>query len=148
MHKKIMILVGLIASLQVQAFPCFLTMVKDNCWANYNVTVEVTNATTGKLITTIIVPQGQPWVRQQFVCQPADTISLTATFTPVFWQSDKDKVYAAQHTWTFPQAVAAGDTAWNINVCYPAEFSEVPLPPEAGANCKCDIDSIPPVKPQ
>lgn len=141
-------LLGACVSFQIQAFPCFLTMVKDNCWANYNLTVVVTNAATGKLITTVIVPQGQSWTRQQFTCQPADTLSLSATFTPVFWENDKGKIYAAQHNWTFPQTIAAGDTAWNINVCYPLEFAEVPLPPEAGSNCKCDMDNIPPVKPQ
>ena len=148
MHKISMMLLGMCASIKAQAFPCFLTMVKDSCWTEYNLTVAVTNGTTGQPITTVIVPEGQSWARQQFTCQPADTISLSATFTPVFWESDKGKTYPARHSWTFPQTVAAGDTAWNINVCYPLEFSEVPLPPQAGGNCKCDIDSIPPVKPQ
>lgn len=143
-----MLLLGTGFSLQIQAFPCFLTMVKDNCWTNYDVTVAVTNAATGKLITTIVVPKGQSWTRQSFACQPADTLSLSAMFTPVFWENDKGKTYPAQHNWTFPQAIAPGDTAWNINVCYSAEFSEVPLPPDAAGNCKCDMDGIPPVKPQ
>lgn len=148
MHKLFVMLLSLSFSMYAQAFPCFLTMMKDSCWTNYNVTVNVTNATTGKLITTVIIPQGQAWARQQFNCQPADTLSLAATFTPVFWESDKGKVYSAQHNWTFPQTIAAGDTAWNINVCYPAEFSEVPLPPDAGGSCACDAKDIPPVKPQ
>lgn len=148
MYKLLSISLGLCISAYAQAFPCFLTMVKDSCWTNYNLTVNVTNATTGKLITTVIVPQGQSWARQQFNCQPADTLSLSATFMPVFWESDTDKTYPAQHNWTFPQTIAAGDTAWNINVCYPAEFSEVPLPPDASGNCACDVKNIPPVKPQ
>ncbi len=123
-------------------------MVKDSCWENYTLTVNVSNAATGEPVATIIVPQGQSWVRQAFTCQPKDDLSLKATFTPVFWQNDEGKIYSALRDWKLPDSVAKGDTAWNVTVCYPEEFSEVPLPPDASGSCKCDFSNIPPVKPQ
>lgn len=148
MHKLFTILAGIGLVAQVHAFPCFITMVKDNCWTNYNLNVVVTNPTTGKTVTTVSVPQGTAWARQQFNCQPADVLAFTATFDPVFWQNDVGKTYAAQHEWTLPKNITKGETAWNITVCYPAEFSEVPMPPEAGSNCVCNTKDIPPVPPQ
>jgi len=148
MHKTVIMLSGVCFSIQAWAFPCFVTLVKDSCWLNYNVTMSIVNATTGKLITSIIVPEGQSWTRASFACQPRDTMSFSAIFTPVFWETDKGKIYPGQHDWQLPQTINAGETAWNINVCYPAEFAEVPMPPEANNQCKCDMAKIPPVKPQ
>lgn len=148
MQRLLILLLGVGFTVQVQAFPCFLTMVKDSCWGDYNVTVVATDGSTGKQITTVVVPQGQSWSRVQFDCQPAEAISFIATFTPVIWESDKGKSYAAQRQWTLPEVIKQGDTAWNITMCYPAEFSEVPLPPTANNNCKCNTDDIPAVKPQ
>ncbi len=148
MPKMLMMLLGLCFSVQVQAFPCFLTLVKDSCWTNYNLMVSVINGNTGKLVTAASVPQGTSWARQPFDCQPAEGLSFTATFTPAFWESDSGKIYAAKHDWFLPKAIVKGDTAWNITMCYPRDFSEVPLPPDAGGNCKCNTDIIPPIKPQ
>lgn len=135
-------------SLSANAFPCFLTLVKDSCWTNYNVTVVVTNAGTGDAIVTATVPKGKSWVRVPFTCQPAQALSFSATFSPVFWQDDTYKTYPSQHNWYLPETVKAGATAWSLTLCYPSEFSEVPLPPDASGNCGCQTDNIPPVKPQ
>ena len=134
MHRLLMLLVSACFAMQAQAFPCFLTMVKDSCWSDYNVTIAAMDATTGKQITSVLIPQGKSWTRVQF--------------TPVFWENDKGKSYAGQRQWTLPEAIKEGDTAWNITMCYPAQFSQVPLPPGANSNCKCNMDEIPPVKPQ
>lgn len=148
MLKLLMMLIGLALSLRLQAFPCFLTLVKDSCWTNYNLSVVVTNVNNEKAMFTVSIPEGQSWSRQKFECQPKDGLSFSATFTPVFWESDADKVYPSQHNWSFPEAIAKGDTAWNMTICYPNEFSGVPLPPDAGGNCKCNTDTIPIIKPQ
>ena len=148
MLKLIVMVLGWVLSMQLHAFPCFLTMVKDSCWANYSVTVDVLNAGTGKPITTIIIPQGKSWTRQQFSCEPKDVMSLKATFTPVFWENDATKIYPSKRDWSLPETIAKGDTAWSITMCYPADFSEVPLPPDANGHCICNTQEIPPVKPQ
>ena len=148
MRQIVFMLMGLCVSFQSQAFPCFLTLVKDSCWTNYNVSVVVLNATTGEPINTILVPQGKSWDRLQFDCQPGLQVSFSATFTPIFWANDAGKTYSSQRNWSFPASIAKGDTAWNVTLCYPSEFAGVPLPPDAGSHCSCNTDSIPPVKPQ
>ncbi len=148
MHKIVLMGVSLCVSLQTWAFPCFVTLVKDSCWIDYNVTVTVMNAQTGKQVASLIAPQSQSWVRQSFTCQPGDSLTFSAIFTPVFWESDKGKVYPGQSNWQLPQEIKKTEAAWNINICYPSEFSEVPLPPEANGSCKCITDNIPPVQPQ
>ena len=70
-----------------------------------------------------------------------------ARYTPVFWQSDIGKTYDAQHSWSLPDEVNPGDMAWNVSVCFPADFSLVPMPPQATNNCKCDFAGIPVLRP-
>ena len=147
MRKLFLILCGACCYMQAHAFPCFITMVKDSCWTQYNVQVSI-NSATGKVVATSSIPEGKSWDRQEFSCQPEETLSLNASFTPVFWQADTGKIYASRHNWSLPQEIKKGVTAWNITVCYPRDFAEVPLPPGAGTNCKCVTDTIPPVKPQ
>ncbi len=147
MRRLLILLCGLCCFNYVQAFPCFVTIVKDNCWLNYNLNVDVTNADTGKSIMKIIVPQGQAWVRQPFVCQTAETLSLTATFDPVIWESQADKVYTGKHYWGLPKAILKGHAGWNVTVCFSKDFAEVPLPPDAPGKCECDLKSIPPIDP-
>ena len=148
MPKSLILLLGLLCSVQAQAFPCFLTLVKDRCWANYSVSVVATNPGTDKQVVTASVLQGKSWDRQKFDCQPSEGIVFNATFTPVFWASDTGKVYPSKRNWYLPEAIKKGDTAWNLTICYPSEFSGVPLPPDASGNCGCNTDEIPAIKPQ
>ena len=148
MLRVIMLLLGVVTSIDALAFPCFITMVKASCWADYTVTVSVTKPGSDKKVATIVIPIGKSWIRQAFSCEPADTLSLKATFTPTIWESDEGRIYSASRDWRLPQAVVKGDTAWNIPVCFPNAFSEVPVPPNASGDCGCVYDDIPPVKPQ
>lgn len=133
--------------MQLHAFQCFLTLVKDKCWEKYTVSINVVNSLKDKSIMTMIIPQGQAWVRQPFTCEPKDSITLHATFSPVFWEKDDGKVFSGLHDWKLPETIKKGATAWNITVCYPADFAAVPLSPEADSHCGCDRENIPPVEP-
>jgi len=145
---KILIMgLGAFFVMQVHAFSCYLTVAKDNCWKDYNVTIGVFDTSNDKQIATLIIPEGSAWARQAFTCQPGEKLRFQAQFTPVFWESDQGKVYPAKDFWTLPDKPAQGDIAWNITLCYPEQFSEVPFPPQAGAHCKCDLSGIPPIKP-
>lgn len=150
--KKIILLPTVLSaalsfSSAADAYTCFFTLVKDSCWTDYNVTVDVTDASTSKTLFRISVPKGKSWARKKFSCDAAESFDYRASFSPVFWQSDKGKHFSGKRTWTLPQTMKAGDTAWSITVCYPEEFSEVPLPPTANSQCACDMKSIPPVIP-
>lgn len=129
----------------LNAFTCFLTLVKDSCWTDYNISVDMGDATTGKPVLTLGVPKGKSYSRQEFTCQPGQVFNYKATFSPIFWQADKGKVFMGKRTWALPHKIAKGDTAWNITICYPDEFAEIPLPPSANGNCKCDTQNLPPV---
>lgn len=127
---------------------CYYTLAKDNCWTNYNVTVDIIDAMTNKVLATVSAPKGQQWVREQFACQPSQKLMYKAQFTPTFWESDIGKTYAAKDYWTLPAVINPGDSAWNLSVCYPAAFSLIPMPPEATSTCTCDFSSIPAIPPK
>lgn len=139
---------GLLFCANAYAFPCFITLAKDSCWINYNVTVVVVDGITNQNITTITIPKGQAWARQSFSCQPAQKFMYLATFTPLIWEKDARKVYRAQRFWSMPGSIEPGVTAWNIPVCFSHDFSETPLPPDSTGNCMCDFSTVPPVPPQ
>ena len=148
MYKLGCLLISLSFTTSLQAFPCFVTLVKDSCWTNYDVSVNVIGTATGNVITTVTVPKGQSWARGTFNCEPLEGLAYKATFSPVIWKTDTGKVYSARRDYSLPAEIKAGETAWNINLCYSADFAEVPLPPTADSNCQCSMDGIPPIKPQ
>ena len=137
-----------LASTQVVAFPCYFTLAKDSCWTNYDVKVVVVDAGTDKPIITVDVPKGKSWTRQTFNCQPGQKLMYQASFQPSFWQSEAGKTYMALRYWSLPAEISPKQSAWEIPVCFPQAFSEVPFPPTATGNCKCDFKVIPPLKPQ
>lgn len=149
MQKRVLIfLLGILASIPGWAITCYYTLAKDSCWTNYDVSVDVIDSMTTKTLTTVTVPKGQQWTRQTFPCHEAQKLMYIATFSPVFWQSDIGKTYPAQNAWSLPEQINPGDSAWNVSVCYPADFSQVPLPPTGPGNCKCDFTTIPAIPPK
>ncbi|MBA2711367.1 MAG: hypothetical protein H0U57_12350 [Tatlockia sp.] len=139
-------------SSQSFAFQCYLTLVKDTCWKNYEVNVNVLDSNNNdKVLTTVVVAKDKTWARQPFDCNPGMKLMYSATFKPVFWQSEVGKSYAAFKYWTLPNKIGADESAWDIPVCFASAFSAVPFPPDALGNCKCnffDIPSVPPSVPK
>ena len=133
--------------LDLQAFTCFLTIAKDNCWLNYDVQVNIADLATSKVAASVLVPKGQTWSRQVFSCQPAQTFAYSATFQPIIWQNQANVVYRAQKYWGLPKTIGPNETAWEMKVCYSGDFTETPLPPESTGHCACDFTVIPPPKP-
>ncbi len=143
MCKLFMMLVGVFGLAQAHALPCYITIAKDNCWTNYNVNIDIVDTLTEKVIASMSMYEGTPWVRQKIVCQPGQTVLLKATFTPVFWEADIGKVYFGRRYWSFPKQLVAGESAMSITICYASDFAAVSLPPEASGDCACDMESIP-----
>lgn len=151
MNRNQRIFIGILSVLCFSSswgMTCYYTLVKDNCWTQYNVRVEVTDAVTFKALTTVAVPAGTSWTREAFSCTPGQKLFYKARFSPPIWESDKDKVYSAITYWSLPSEIKSGETAWNISVCYPASFSDIPLPPDAAGNCRCDFSSVPGIEPK
>jgi DNA-binding beta-propeller fold protein YncE len=147
MHNLLKILMMYCISMHVYALPCYITMVKDSCWTEYNLTVDVIDASNDNVIATISVPKGESWARHEMTCQPEQVVNFRAKFSPVFWTSDTDKVFSTKKIWSFPDQINAGDGAWNMTICFADYFSGVPLPPEGSGQCVCDTKNIPPIKP-
>ena len=130
-------------SLSAYATGCFITIAKDRCWDKYEVTVIAKNANGLSLVKTLSIPKGQPWVREKFECSPGETLAMEATFSPVFWAEDKSKLFPAKRYWSMPATLQDGAIGWNLTVCFPADFEDVPIPPELHTNCGCDLGAIP-----
>ncbi|STX28651.1 periplasmic protein [Legionella beliardensis] len=145
---KFLLLSGLVFSSQLFAFQCYFTLVKDSCWTDYSVTVNVMDVANNSTAVTVTAPKGQSWARQGFTCQPGQEFLYKATFEPYIWSSEKGEVYTAINYWTLPKAPKPGESAWEIPVCYPQAFSAVPLPPQATNNCACDFSKVPAIPPK
>lgn len=149
MYKQLLITtLSFLFTTPLWSFTCYFTLAKDNCWTKYSVSVDVIDANTAQVLKTIVVPAGQSWTRDSFICKPGQKLKYHTQFTPVIWESDKGKIYPAKDYWSLPAAIAAGSTAWELSVCYPSDFSELPMPPEATSNCSCNFAVIPALKPQ
>ena len=144
--RLLVFLLGMLVSMLATAFPCYITLVKDNCWKDYDVSVDVKDASNNKVLKTIVIAAGEAWARGQWACEPKQRLLFLAKFTPAFWKDDEGKIYSAKHYWSLPEAVTEGTTIWNIPVCYPTDFSGVPLPPDASGACQCDMTKIPALK--
>ncbi|KTD01031.1 hypothetical protein OQJ19_12215 [Fluoribacter gormanii] len=142
--RYVIFIFSLISSSSLWAeITCYYTLVKDNCWIKYDVSVDVMDAISAKTLTTVTVPIGKSWTRQTFPCQPGQKLMYRARFSPIFWESDAGKTYIAKNYWSLPNTINPGDSAWNVTVCYSSDFSLVPLPPNAPGNCSCNFDDIP-----
>lgn len=148
MRKVLMILSGVFFLTQAQAFPCYITMIKDSCWSNYNVTVDIVDLFTNKVMVTMTMPKGKSWDRKEIVCQPKQTVQLRATYTPTFWAKDAGKVHYGKRHWSFPDEVKKGDAAWNMTLCFAKDIAEASLPPESSGQCICETKGIPEIEPR
>jgi hypothetical protein len=137
------VLMGLGCVSASAAFNCYLTVAKDNCWKNYNASVSVIDASSGKILQTVKVASQHDWQRLPFTCQPGQNLNFQSSFSPSIWQGDKGVVYPAKKYKLLPKEPAVGQTAWEVSICYSHDFSGVPIPPESNGNCVCDMKSIP-----
>ncbi len=141
--KIIGFFVMMLTSPNLLAFKCYLTVMKDSCWANYSTTVAVKDAQTHQTYARIIIGEGSTWGRQSFNCDPGQELMFEASFFPVFWKSDEGKTYQGMHFWKLPESTTDKEVAWNISLCFSSQFAEVPFPPDAKGNCHCDASGIP-----
>ncbi len=148
MRRLFMMLSGVCLLSQAYAFPCYITMVKDSCWSSYNVSVDVIDVATEKVLATMSMPNGKSWDRKEIVCQPKQTVNLQATFSPAFWTKDAGKKYYGKRLWSFPEEIKKGDSAWNMTICYSSDLQGVPFPPDASGQCTCVTKDIPAIEPR
>lgn len=132
---------------KASAFTCFLTLVKDSCWTSHDVQISLYEVGSKTPLVKGDIPKGKSWSRVQFDCSPGISFNYFVKFEPPIWDNQKGKVFKGKSTWSLPKEIEPGKTAWNITICFPAEFAEVPAPMDQTANCACNVKDIPPVKP-
>jgi hypothetical protein len=141
-------LLGFFACSAVWSFSCHFTLVKASCWKKYTVTVDVVDVQSAKVLTTVTLPAGKEWVRQEFHCQPSQQLRYYAQFSPIIWDNDKGKKYSTLNYLSLPAAIKSSEKAWVISSCFPFDYANVPTPTDATAQCACDLSSIPAMQPQ
>ena len=130
---------------RLDAFPCYVTVVKDSCWLNYDVTITVSERDTQTVVGNVLIPKGETWSRQEFTCQPNQIFQYAASFQPAIWQSDIGKSYRGLRSWGLPTSFSSSLVAWELKLCYTSDFSETPLPPEVEGHCQCDFTKVTPI---
>ncbi|MCX7115621.1 MAG: hypothetical protein NTW08_06925 [Gammaproteobacteria bacterium] len=133
---------------QAFSFPCYVTVLKDSCWTNYDVQVMVMDGVQKKQLLAVSVPKGQAYQRQKFECSARQELAFNATFQPVIWENEKGMVYPAKQFVFLPEAVNKDDKAWNIPICFSSAFTKVPMPPAATGQCVCDFATVPALTPK
>lgn len=144
--KKSLIGAFCLLSSQAYAIDCYITIMKGTCWKDYDVTIEAFDATTGdSLIPKTHLDGKDPtklndfWVRVPFKCQAKQGIKFGASFSPAIWENNKGKIYPSADTIYLPETAKKDIFAWNIPICYPSGFSNLPIPPAlSGSGCNCD----------
>ncbi len=130
------------------AFKCYITAMKSKCWQKHNVTIKVVDNVTGnQVINQLTIAKDKLWVRKEFDCQPKQGLVYTAQFEPYIWHDDEGKVYNVKRIWFLPEKVEKKISAWNIPICFPNNFSEVPILPDVDKYCNCESTAkeIPPI---
>ena len=149
MRLKVSIVLFITLSLitaSTYAFDCYVTAIKGNCWKNFSVTLDVIDNGTKKSLIVVKIPKGKMWVREKFSCKEKQGLDYKANFTPAIWNDKSENNFNSKRVWFLPDDIKKGAVAWNMNVCFPTHFSEVPLPTDADSSCGCSIiKSIPPV---
>lgn len=137
---------SMLLSANAHAVTCYITMVKASCWKDYDLTVNITDAENGKELGEITVYEGDLWKREKFDCKAAETLALVAKFSPTLWEDDADKEYKATRFWKLPKEPGKDAIGWNVTVCYPEWFADVPTPPKSSGDCACDMSAVPKFK--
>ena len=137
---------SILFSANAHAVTCYITIVKANCWKDYDVTVNITDAENGKDLGDITIYEGDLWKREKFDCQAGETLALVAKFSPPIWEDDAGRDYKATRFWNLPKKASKDAVGWNVTVCYPEWFADVPTPPKGSADCACDMSKVPEFK--
>lgn len=116
---------------------CELRVVKNTCWEDYEITVDVVEAEVDKPITQVVVPKNLQSKGEQFSCPKVDKITLHGKFDPPIWQDQKGVSYKAKQVWDVPRTFPEDTERWTITVCFPNDFIAVPIPPKIQLPCLC-----------
>lgn len=126
------------------SYPCTIRLMKSNCWTNYSVSVVAIDTNTQKpLGPPVLLPKGTTSITTAIPgCQPFESISFQATFSPAVWEGAENTVYPSNNFWQTPGRLPPKASQWTASVCFSNDFSSVPEPLDATGNCQCDFPKL------
>ena len=118
---------------------CIATATKDSGWANYDVSIDLMDYSTKKLISNLDLKAGNPkqniapvfTTSQTFDCEQHLMIYFKAEYTPVMWEANKGKTYHSSNIWDLTKQlqqlqIQSGATKLEIKINFPQDFVGVP----------------------
>lgn len=128
----------LIMTMPAQAFKCYITLMKSECWKKHNVSFRVMdNLTEENILQNIQLNKDKLWVRKEFTCKAAQGLVPKVRFSPHVWESEKNSEFSTKRVWFLPLKIDENVEAWNVPICFPTDFSSVPTLPDAQDECDC-----------
>lgn len=140
------VILGNFLSFSVMAVECNITFVKAPCWQDFEVHLDVYDNSNNNKVVEVDLPKSELWTRKTFECSPSQTYSLKAKYSPAIWQGDENKVFDGKYIRSLPAVEPASGSIWSLDICFPSQFVNIPMPTNAQNNCDCDMKSIPPLK--
>ena len=126
-----------------KSFPCSVVISKSQCWKDYNITVDVSDAITLKQKDSYSLPKGTNLLKKTFTCSPLEQLTFSTSFTPIIWEQGKGKSYQASQIYQVPAAIEKGRTQWLLQLCYPSDFQGLPIPPaQQEGDCACVFPKV------
>lgn len=122
-------------------FTCQMHVAKGKCWRDFDVVVRVLDATSEQVLADAALGKNIMAVKKDFPCKPLQPITFNASYAPELWQGDSDRRFYAKGRWSTPAELSKDAKAWVIKICYPAQFTQLPLPKSFGEGCACDFTS-------
>lgn len=128
------------------AMNCYFTALKDSCWLNYDVTIQLISGENGATVTYLTIPKGKSWARTKISCSNGDGFSLSATFNPPIWEKDKGRVFKGNTILRVPDKLPQGYVSWDVRSTYPNNFARIPMPASTTGACRVDWSQVPEVQ--
>ena len=127
------------------AAECVITLVKAECWKGYQLDLNITKS-DGMVLGNISIAKDKSWGRTSFPCNSGDVLASNISFDPPLWQNEAGKRYSSGRFWSLPSNDDGKDNIYAIQMCFPKDFAKLPVSPNTGIECDCNIQGIPPVK--
>lgn len=123
-------------------YPCQVRLIKTDCWKDVEVTVIAKDSETHKNIGgPIVLAKDSFETMQSLPCQPSQTMNFSATVLPTAWEG-VNTVYPSINFFNSPSKLPKNAEKWIVSLCFPDDFSSVPLPLSSNKTCRCHFEEL------
>lgn len=136
-----------VSSVQNKPLKCKVRLIKNSCWKNYELKTSIVRLSNNVELKKFTIKKDESQKDNksessgvkvvEFPCELGDQIYLLSSFSPIIWESLKDKRYKSKLSWNTPLNVKEGTAFWEFTACFPNDFKDVPQPLGKIINCSC-----------